>query len=108
MIPLPQKISLEAQEATFRTGKTSPGADSITVKLLTALWHIIGSHTRRLFEGCLAIGHHPKPFRVAEVVVIATLGHRDLIAPRAWRPISLLFCFGKGMERSVARRLVWE
>ncbi|KAG6978046.1 putative RNA-directed DNA polymerase from transposon BS [Fusarium oxysporum f. sp. conglutinans] len=78
-IPFPHEISLEeAQDATLRTGNTSPGADNITVKLLTAVWHIIGTHVRRLFEGCLAIGHHPKPFRAAEVVMIAKPGRRDL------------------------------
>ncbi|KAG6979060.1 Retrovirus-related Pol polyprotein from type-1 retrotransposable element R1 [Fusarium oxysporum f. sp. conglutinans] len=83
------------------------GGDNITVKLLTAVWHIIGTHVRRLFEGCLAIGHHPKPFRAAEVVMIAKPGRRDLTNLRAWRPISLLSCLGKGLERLVARRLAW-
>ncbi|KAK7592656.1 hypothetical protein V3481_007266 [Fusarium oxysporum f. sp. vasinfectum] len=107
-IPFPHEISLEeAQDATLRTGNTSPGADNITVKLLTAVWHIIGTYVRRLFEGCLAIGHHPKPFRAAEVVMIAKPGRRDLTTPRAWRPISLLSCLGKGLERLVARRLAW-
>jgi hypothetical protein len=107
-IPFPHEISLEeAQDATLRTGNTSPGADNITVKLLTAVWHTIGTHVRRLFEGCLAIGHHPKPFRAAEVVMIAKPGRRDLTEPRAWRPISLLSCLGKGLERLVARRLAW-
>jgi hypothetical protein len=107
-IPFPHEISLEeARDATLRTGNTSPGADNITVKLLTAVWHIIGTHVRRLFEGCLAMGHHPKPFRAAEVVMIAKPGRRDLTTPRAWRPISLLSCLGKGLERLVARRLAW-
>ncbi|KAH7464077.1 hypothetical protein FOMA001_g17794 [Fusarium oxysporum f. sp. matthiolae] len=77
------------------------------IELLTAVWHIIGTHVRRLFEGCLAMGHHPKPFRAAEVVMIAKPGRRDLTTPRAWRPISLLSCLGKGLERLVARRLAW-
>ncbi|KAF6519542.1 hypothetical protein HZS61_007813 [Fusarium oxysporum f. sp. conglutinans] len=107
-IPFSHEISLEeAQDATLRTGNTSPEADNITVKFLTAVWHIIGTHVRRLFEGCLAIGHHPKPFRAAEVVMIAKPGRRDLTNPRAWRPISLLPCLGKGLERLVACRLAW-
>jgi hypothetical protein len=32
---------------------------------------------------------------------------RDLTSARAWRPISLLSCLGKGLERLVARRLAW-
>ncbi|KAL9561813.1 hypothetical protein ACKAV7_014075 [Fusarium commune] len=43
----------------------------------------------------------------AEVVMIAKPGRRDLTKPRAWRPISLLSCLGKGLERLIARRLAW-
>ncbi|RKK30846.1 hypothetical protein BFJ66_g16119 [Fusarium oxysporum f. sp. cepae] len=39
--------------------------------------------------------------------MIAKPGRRDLTNPRAWRPISLLSCLGKGLERLVARRLAW-
>ncbi|RKK07362.1 hypothetical protein BFJ67_g18308, partial [Fusarium oxysporum f. sp. cepae] len=39
--------------------------------------------------------------------MIAKPGRRDLTTPRAWRPISLLSCLGKGLERLVARRLAW-
>ncbi|KAM6508463.1 hypothetical protein FALCPG4_19002 [Fusarium falciforme] len=107
-IPFPPEISLdEAQHATLHTGNTSPGSDNITVKLLEAAWHIIGTHVRRLFQACLTIGHHPEPFREAEVVMIAKPGRRDLTKPRAWRPISLLSCLGKGLERLIARRLAW-
>ncbi|RKK58754.1 hypothetical protein BFJ69_g17363, partial [Fusarium oxysporum] len=107
-IPFPLEISLdEAQYATLHTGNTSPGSDNITVNLLKAVWHIIGTHVHRLFERCLSAGHHPKPFREAEVVMIAKPGRRDLTSPRAWRPISLLSCLGKGLERLIARRLVW-
>ncbi|KAF5255354.1 hypothetical protein FOXYS1_14244 [Fusarium oxysporum] len=97
----------EVQYATLSTGNTSPGSDNITVKLLEAVWHIIGTHVRRLFERCLTIGHHPKPFKEAEVVMIAKPGRRDFTEPRAWRPISLLSCLGKGLERLIARRLAW-
>ena len=39
--------------------------------------------------------------------MIAKPGRRDLTTPRAWRPISLLSCLGKGLERLIARRLAW-
>lgn len=62
-------------------------------------------HVYRLSERCFSIGHHPKPFKEAEVVMIAKLGRRDLILLEAWRLISLLSCLGKGLERLIARRL---
>ncbi|KAF4338780.1 reverse transcriptase [Fusarium beomiforme] len=39
--------------------------------------------------------------------MIAKPGRRDLTSPRAWRPVSLLSCLGKGLERLIARRLAW-
>ena len=107
-IPFAQEITLdEAEDCTIRTGNTSPGADNVTVKLLRVVWDVIGEHVRRLYQGCLAIGHHPKAFREAEVVMIPKPGRRNLSTPRAWRPISLLSCLGKGLERLIARRLAW-
>lgn len=107
-IPFTQQVSLEeVRDATLRTGNTSPGSDNITVQMLKAVWHVIGSHVHRLYEGCLTIGHHPKPFREVEVVMITKPGRRNLSTARAWRPISLLSCLGKGLERLIARRLAW-
>jgi ribonuclease HI len=97
----------EVKDAILRAGNTSPGADNITVKLLRASWHAIAKHVCSLFQGCLASGYHPKAFREAEVVMIPKPGRRDLTSPRSWRPISLLSCLGKGLERLVAGRLAW-
>ena len=88
-------------------GNTSPGTDHIAVKLLRAAWPAIGNLVRELYEGCLTLGHHPKAFKEAEVVMITKPGKRDLTSPRAWRPMSLLSWLGKGLERLVARRLTW-
>ncbi|POS83824.1 hypothetical protein EPUL_004823, partial [Erysiphe pulchra] len=41
----------------------------------------------------------------AEVIFIPKPNKRDLTSPRSWRPISLLSCLGKGLERLVARRV---
>ncbi|KJZ68476.1 hypothetical protein HIM_01090 [Hirsutella minnesotensis 3608] len=107
-IPFAQEVTLEeAEDATIKTGNTSPGADNITVKLLQAVWDIVRGHVRRLYQGCLTVGHHPGAFREAEVVMIPKPGKKNLSTPRAWRPISLLSCLGKGLERLIARRLAW-
>jgi hypothetical protein len=40
-IPSPQDVTpQEVEDAMLRAGNTSPGADSITVKLLRACWHV--------------------------------------------------------------------
>ena len=108
ILPFSAEVSAEeARNATICTGNTSPGSDSITVRLLQAAWPSIGTLVQRLFEGCLIIGHHPKVFKEAEVVMLPKPGKRDLTSPRSWRPISLLSCLGKGLERLIARRIAW-
>ena len=50
-------------------------------------------------------GHHPQPFKGAEAVFIPRAGKRDQTMPSVWRPISLLSCLGKGLERLIGRRI---
>ncbi|KAJ3454190.1 hypothetical protein MRS44_018084 [Fusarium solani] len=97
----------EAQHAATSTGNTSPGSDNITVALIKACWLSIGEYTRRLYEACLRLGHHPPVFKQAEVVMIPKPNKRDLTSPRSWRPISLLSCLSKGLERLIAGRLAY-
>ncbi|KJZ67920.1 hypothetical protein HIM_12691 [Hirsutella minnesotensis 3608] len=107
-IELIDQISLEqTRDTTLCTANTSPGSDNITVRMLRAVWHAIGSLVHKLYQGCFTIGHHPKPFREAEVVMLAKPGRRDISSTRAWRPNSLLSCLGKGLEQLIARRLAW-
>jgi hypothetical protein len=39
--------------------------------------------------------------------MILKVGKKDRTSPRSMRPIALLSCLGKGLERVVARRLAW-
>ncbi|OAQ65636.1 endonuclease/reverse transcriptase [Purpureocillium lilacinum] len=107
-IPFSPKVPIEeVQDALLRTGNTSPGSDNITVRLLRTAWPALRCHIQRLYQGCLSLGYHPLRFKEAEVVMIEKPGKRDLSKARAWRPISLLSCLGKGLERLIARRLAW-
>ena len=95
----------ETKAATTGASNTAPGSDGISVKLLKAAWPAIGSYIHNLFKGCLKVGHHPLPFRNAEVTIIPKPNKTDLSSHKAWRPISLLSCIGKGLERLLARRI---
>ncbi|KAH8193491.1 hypothetical protein TruAng_012343 [Truncatella angustata] len=107
-IPFKKHVSLEEAEAcTVGVSSTSPGVDGLTVKIVKACWPIIGKHVTDLFQRCLMVGYHPKPFKVAEVVMIPKPGKKDYSDPRTYRPISLLSCLGKGLERLVGKRLAW-
>jgi hypothetical protein len=39
--------------------------------------------------------------------MIPKTGKTDRTPPRSWRPIALPSCIGKGLERTVARRIAW-
>jgi ribonuclease HI len=97
----------EVQDALLRTGNTTPGMDGITTKMLQAIWPSISHVTTLLYNACLSQGYHPTPFKTAEVAMIPKLNKRDLNDISAWRPISLLSCLSKGLERVIGRRLAY-
>jgi ribonuclease HI len=96
----------EAYRSLCCAGNTSPGADKITVSMLRAAWDIIGERVRQFYQRCLELGYHPRVFRQAEVVMIPK-PNKDQRTVKGWRPISLLSCVGKGLERLFGRRLAW-
>lgn len=70
-----------------------------------------GEHTKYvihgLYNGCLRLNHFPRSWKLAEVAMIPKVGKKDKASVRAWRPIALLSCVSKGLERIIARRLTW-
>ena len=74
----------ELTAATIAVKNTSPGADGISVRLLKACWQAIQEPVRALFQACLRIGHHPRPFRTAEIVMLRKPNKKDLSNPRSW------------------------
>ena len=79
----------KVRACTIGSGNTCPGADGISVELLTACWDSIKVHVTNLFRACLHFGHHPSCFKLAEVVFLPKAG-RDPTSVKGWRPISLL------------------
>ncbi|OAQ58954.1 reverse transcriptase [Pochonia chlamydosporia 170] len=75
--------------------------------MLQAIWPSISHVTTLLYNACLTLGYHPTAFKTAEVAMIPKLNKRDLSDVSAWRPISLLSCLSKGLERVIGRRLAY-
>jgi len=106
-LPFPPPEEPEIQKALLDAGNTTPGDDEISVPLLRMAWPILSTQITALYRACLELGHHPRPFRNADVVFIPKTGKRDQSLPKSYRPISLLRTLGKGLERLVAKRLSW-
>ena len=39
--------------------------------------------------------------------MLPKVGKKDLSSPKSWRPIALLSCISKGLERFIARQISW-
>ncbi|TLD03543.1 uncharacterized protein PgNI_11520 [Pyricularia grisea] len=107
-IPWDTQVSAEeAERSCIGVTSTSPGIDGTTVRLLKAGWASLAEPVRRLYQRCLELGHFPTPWKKAEVAILPKTGKKDRSSVRSWRPIALLSCIGKGLERLVARRIAW-
>lgn len=95
----------EVEQAVLRAKNTAPGLDEIPPAALKLAWPTLGSFIRRLYNACLAAGHHPSAFKPALLCSIEKPGKRDRSSPRAYRLIALLSTMGKGLERAIAARL---
>jgi hypothetical protein len=97
----------EVERSTIGVSSTSPGTDRITVRLLKTCWAQVRTYIRSIFQKCLELCYFPTAWKTAEVAMIPKVGKKDCTSPRSMRPIALLSCLGKGLERVVARRLAW-
>ena len=97
----------EVERNTIGVSSTSPGTDKVTVRLLKACWGSAGPAIHGLFNRCLALSYFPQSWKLAEVAMLPKVGKKDKSSVRSWRPIALLSCISKGLERIIARRLAW-
>ena len=86
--------------------KSSMGGDMIHNLFLTHLPEKMEHKLLRIFNKIYAEGTVPEEWKQADIVPIQKPG-KNPADPAAYRPISLLSCIGKLMERMVRNRLTW-
>lgn len=104
-IPWNRISNNEAHKAACQVKSTSPGSDELKVTSIRLSWSLLGERITNPFNCRIEIGIHPKAFKTAKVIILPKCGTRDLSSPNSYRPIALLSCLGKGLERLIARRL---
>ena len=110
--PTPSRefIAITADEisAALRptSNKSALGWSGINYKLLK--WAFAAQPHRfiDLFNHAVTLGHHP--WKEAKVVVLAKPQRPDYSVPKAYRPISLLECCGKLLEKIMATRILHD
>jgi hypothetical protein len=94
----------EVRHALAHTSnKSAPGPSGITYKLLKWTFEANPGLIITTLNGALEHGTHP--WGTADVVVIPKPHKPDYSVAKAYRPISLLECTGKLLEKIVANRL---
>ncbi|RAL58040.1 hypothetical protein DID88_009163 [Monilinia fructigena] len=107
-LPWSDTISMEEVERnTIGVSSTSPGTDRVTVRLLKACWGSIKHTLQGLYSRCLSLCFFPQAWKLAEVAMLPKVGKKDRTSVRSWRPIALISCVSKGLERTIARRVAW-
>lgn len=112
----------EIAEALARTGNFSaPGPDHVSWYWLKQILSPgeergqAGSSQQGLmerlaifFNACINVGIQPAMFKASRTVVIPKPNKPDYTKAKAYRPIVLLNCLGKLLEKVIARRLQFE
>ena len=110
--PLPTRDLHDITEDEVRvalsgtSNSSAPGISGIGYKLLK--WAFSACPTRfvDLFNGCVMFGIHP--WHTAKVIPIPKPNKPDYRVAAAYRPISLLECCGKLLEKIVASRVLHD
>ena len=85
------------------SAKSAPGQSGHTWTVLKWAWEADADRIVELLEACLRAGHHPRQWKEALVCVIPKPGRADYTLAKNFRPISLLECLGKLLEKVVAK-----
>ena len=84
------------------SNKSAPSPSGINYKLVKWAFTAHPEFILDIYNTALCLGHHP--WTSAKVVIIPKPNKPDYATVKAYRPISLLECFGKVLEKVVANR----
>ncbi|EGU79108.1 hypothetical protein FOXB_10396 [Fusarium oxysporum f. sp. conglutinans Fo5176] len=86
------------------TGKAA-GPDLLAYEGMKMAQKELLPYLHHLFAACLRLGHHPAAFKQASTVMLRKPDKDDYEQPKSWRPVALLPCMGKLLEKIFTHRL---
>ena len=101
-----KEVTLEELDSNLARGKNRsvPGQDRISYHLIKKLPKESKTDLCRIFPDAIRLGYFPKLWKTALVKMIPK-PNKDTKYAKSYRPISLLPCIGKLLERILASRL---
>ena len=94
---------IEREISYLNTSKTV-GPNSIPIKVLKLLQHVLSKPLEILFNASFATGIVPQSFKIARIIPVFKKG--DYRSLNNYRPISLLSIFNKLLEKLMYTRLI--
>ncbi|EQB55563.1 hypothetical protein CGLO_04499 [Colletotrichum gloeosporioides Cg-14] len=82
--------------------RKAPGPDGIPNPALKMAVDALMPYLLHLFRTCIKLNYHPVCFKESITIVLPKEGKSDYTEPKSYRPIALLPCIGKVLERIVA------
>jgi hypothetical protein len=114
--PLPTRQQLPWASVTPQEVQTAsnssnpnkaPGPDGLPFLYLKEAYLKIPSMFNTLYSQLAKHGYHPFCWRESTTAIIRIHNKSDYSAPKAYRPIALLNCLGKTLEKIMATRLAF-
>lgn len=107
--PIAVNEILEALEKTSNTSAPEPDRLSwYWIKRLTKLAPGAAAFLKAFFNACITYGIMPTVFKRSHTVIIPKPNKPDYSKAKAYRPIILLNCLGKLLEKVLARRMQFD
>jgi hypothetical protein len=86
---------------------SSPGPDTIHNRCLKNYTTPLVQHLQKIFNDIIEIGHIPSVWKNANIILLLK-PKKDKKQPSSYRPISLLSCIGKVLEKIIKQRMMKE
>lgn len=83
------------------------GEDKISNELIKLALPAIEVELCKLFTACFRLGYFPAAWRKAITIIIRKAGKENYSDPNAYRPIALLSCLGKILEKVITSRITY-
>ena len=98
-------LSEDEFEEAFKLLKRnkSPGHDGLDVNIITSVYELIKKPLLKIFNESINLGIFPENMKIAKVTPIFKSGKKELLTN--YRPISVLSCFSKILERIMYNRV---
>lgn len=98
---------LEFETVLEAVKDSAPGPDSIPYDVIRHLPVSVKENILRLYNKIWDTGHYPKQWKEAIIIPVSKPG-KDTKNTNSYRPISLMCCLGKLLEKIVSNRLMWH